>query len=219
MSDLLTVPMLTGQKIPVLMNATFTYLGAGNKRRMMNDWLDLMGKVKSYADPVAGSCSQPFAIAETYGIPVMTNDASYYSYSIAVGYFEREAETDLAELASALVDAETLPKHGILSEIYPVALPEELCAYIDGFLSLVPDRFRFADAHFIRACVGKTLLALYTMRGIDWCLRQDGRDTKGDVPNIESFAKMVYRSAVNLNDRIVKGKATKGDASDFLALS
>lgn len=193
----------------------FTYLGAAAKRPLMKKWVKIMRKATKYVDPVAGSNNQPFLIASTYGIPVLVNDGSFYSHSIASGLFHRKKETDLELLAEVLVEAKNYCRDGILTELAPANFPPKLTRYVDGLLTIVPKIFKKGDVGFVRACTGKTLMTLCSFRSVAFSLAPK---LKGKNPKeqIEELAKTILRNASTANSLFVPGKAYFGDARNFL---
>lgn len=195
----------------------FVYLGAGAKNRTMETWVRLVGRISRYVDITAGSCNQPYVIGSLQRVPVMVNDVSYYSYCIGVGLFRRRKETNLKAVAETVVQAEDCCREGMFTEFhddisYPVA------TYVDGLIALINTTYEEADAAFLKACVGRTLLGRYTYRAMKWykpkgcnILLPDGTE-----PTVEQFAKDFYRAAFNKNRFLTPGEAYWSSAKEFI---
>lgn len=195
----------------------FTYLGAAAKRALMKDWIKQTKGVRGYADATAGSNNQPFVIGKTHKVPVLVNDASYYSHSIAKGLFRRKKDTNLDDLAEYLYlcKSKDLRQEGVLTSMAPAAFPESLTTYIDGIVTHLPKVFKPGHAAFIRACVGGSIMNLCSFRSVAFSLAPVLRqNTPKEM--VELFAKKVFSLAVRFNSYHTPGTAIFGDVREFV---
>lgn len=216
----LTVASLWDQRFGAknTLEPAFTYLGAAAKRTLMDAWIKQTKGVVRYADATAGSNNQPFVIGSVHNVPVVVNDASYYSHSIARGIFHRKRETNLEDLAEYLVvcQSKDLCRQGIFSELrLPASFPKELTTYVDGLVTHLPKVFKPAHASFIKACIGGTIMVLCSFRSTGFSLAPKIRNLtpKGMV---QLFAKRVFSIAVRQNRFHTPGKAVFGDVRKFV---
>jgi len=190
----------------------FTYLGASAKIEVMDQWLGVVKHAKVYADATAGSNNQPFMVGSTLGVPVLVNDASYYSHCIAQGLFHRTKKTNLKLFAQTLVDAvHDCNPEGIFTTTYlpgSGTIPTKVGSFVDGLVDLLDQRFDPPHACFLKACIGVTIMTWCSFRSIQFSGKA-GLTTK-------VFAAYAFNRAVANNHFHTPGEASYGDLRKFI---
>ena len=190
----------------------FTYLGARAKIEVMDQWLGVVKHVKVYADATAGSNNQPFMVGSTLGVPVLVNDASYYSHCIAQGLFGRRKPTNLKLFAQTLVDAAANRNpSGIFTTTYlpqSGTIPTKVGAFVDALVDLVDTRFDQPHACFLKACIGVAIMTWCSFRSIQFSGKA-GLTTR-------AFAAHTFSRAIANNHFMTPGETTYGDLRKFI---
>ena len=212
-------------------NPRFLYFGGGSKNRLSQAWVELNRSVIRYVDITSGCNNQAFAIGRTNGIPVTVNDISYFSHCMGVALFHRCRETDINEIGKVLVKAQKTHHTGIFcrnrsdspsfnNQDKPT-LPHEFTSYIDGLILLINQEFSYAHAMFMKACVGRTFLAIMSMKNLCWYSRKEEGikfSHINQIPSSEMFAREVFKAAKIKNRFFTPGAAYCMSAIDFLGV-
>lgn len=212
-------------------NPRFLYFGGGAKNKLSEAWVELNRAVTRYVDITSGCNNQAFAIGKTSRVPVTVNDISYFSHCMGVALFHRDRETDINKIARVLVEAQKTHHTGIFcrnrsdnpsfNNEDKSTLPHEFTSYIDGLVLLIEQKLSYPDAMFMKACIGRTFLAVMSMKNLIWYSR------KGEgillthsyqIPSSTYFAKEVFKAAKIKNRFFTPGAAYCMPAVDFLNL-
>lgn len=193
----------------------FAYLGAGAKIDLMEEWLQLLRKLKigpssNYIDLTAGSCNQPYTIQKQLGSRIITNDAAYYSFLIGKTIIERSKASPDKFINKVLSEALANREPGRFCAFEPWKMDRKIKLFVDGLVSKLPyNKLKPNDA-LILASLGAAILSKLTFRSSGSMLAM-GKKADGTAMTIEEFSEAVYRKIVRTNHFV-------GSRDDNLAL-
>lgn len=194
---------------------TFCYMGAGAKHRAWKEWRQLVHNATKYIDLTAGSNNQPFLLARTLGIPVATNDGSYYSYCISRGLFRRRQRTSILHSRDLLMKISEkrgggfLTKSGLLGNDPEV---KRLCCFIDSWILAVKSEFSIGHREHLLACTGSAILENLTFRSMSWYPYRAGKK----LITIAEMASAIISKTIQTNGHHEPGESFNLPAEKFI---